>query len=350
MSCPYFPSAASRRSAASSRRVPRMIIPFAALLVSTPLTSSCAVNFTPPQPGETLVNAHYLEPEDGGEVGRSNSEKVVIEVNDLPPINLVLIRAGTFVMGGYYARPNTIKDAIHGALSMAVDQGPKRRVTITKDFYLAQTETRVDVYCAFLNDVEAPEDYLLVRESSRIVREDDRYIPRPECADRAVDNVPWIGAAAFCEWLSERTGHQFRLPTEAEWEYAAFGSERRKYPWGSEFIDYYAETAIEDLLEYRGVQGRPQPWSGPAVGSCPKNVTPEGLFGMASNEAEWTSDWYAREYDERDTIDPKGPPSGSSKVLRGRHLTYRERTPASEATDDGYRFLGFRVLMQVSDD
>jgi sulfatase modifying factor 1 len=152
--------------------------------------------------------------------------------------------------------------------------------------------------------------------------------------DQPVVGVTWFAAAAYCEWLSKRTGARYRLPTEAEWEKACRGGlENAEYGWGDEPID---------VIDYfRGEWNAPRP-----VGQGPPNRY--GLFNMGDNVHEWCSDWYAEEYyatsPERN---PTGPESGMRRVSRGgswRHqikasrAAHRSSLPPSYAyTDYGFR-------------
>ena len=99
--------------------------------------------------------------------------------------------------------------------------------------------------------------------------------------DQPVIYVSWKNAVSFCQWLSEKTGQHYRLPTEAEWEFAASGGGQRKYPWGNE--DPSPKRANYDESNI----GKTTP-----VGSYPLGRTPEGVFDMAGNAWEWCDDWY----------------------------------------------------------
>src|SRR5712691_9717512 len=120
-----------------------------------------------------------------------------------------------------------------------------------------------------------------------------------------VIGVNWDSATAFCNWLSAKTGKKYRLPTEAEWEKAARGTDQRRYPWGNS-ID-------RSKANYTGAQSFD---TGKIVGSY-NAASPYGAFDMAGNVMEWCQDWYSRTYYAvSPRKNPQGPPAGAYRVVR----------------------------------
>jgi formylglycine-generating enzyme required for sulfatase activity len=123
-----------------------------------------------------------------------------------------------------------------------------------------------------------------------------------------VVGVSWYEADAWCKWFGTLTGKSYRLPTEAEWEKAARGTDGRIYPWGNE-IDpdkcNYGKSGLNNTSP---------------IGIFPNGESPYGCLDMAGNVWEWCSDWYdGNYYKKKNSLDknPMGPKEGGSRVLRG---------------------------------
>jgi formylglycine-generating enzyme required for sulfatase activity len=154
--------------------------------------------------------------------------------------------------------------------------------------------------------------------------------------DQPVVAVSWFDATAYCEWLAARLALPVRLPTEAEWEYAARGGLAGKlYPWGDEPPQTRPDYAR------RWLDG-PEP-----VGTSPPNGY--GLFDMCENVHEWCADWYdAGWYAVSPVDDPRGPASGKRRASRGgawRHEVKIARCAARSSIPPQlcYEDYGFRV-------
>jgi formylglycine-generating enzyme required for sulfatase activity len=159
--------------------------------------------------------------------------------------------------------------------------------------------------------------------------------------NRPVICVSWDDAAAYCQWLSQKTGLKFKLPTEAQWEKAARGSDQHKYPWGSREPD-------KDLANFSSNIGSTTP-----VDSYPAGASTYGLLDMAGNVWEWCSDWYEADYYKNSPPkNPAGPNSGSYRVVRGGRCSSLARSlrcayRSSDGPSDRSFLLGFRLRQDI---
>jgi formylglycine-generating enzyme required for sulfatase activity len=203
------------------------------------------------------------------------------------------------------------------------DEKPVHRVRITRPFYMGVVEVTNYQYELFNPKHKAD------RGRFNGLSKDD---------DEAVINVNWYDAQAFCEWLSHQEGVTYRLPTEAEWEYACRAGTKTTYYCGDLLPEEYHKNAWRTK--------NPTPVS-LHVGKTPPN--PWGLYDMHGNVEEWCSDWYGP-YTKKTTKDPVGYDSGAFKVLRGgSHGTgifyLRSANRLGAVPENRNWMFGFRVVL-----
>ena len=227
-------------------------------------------------------------------------------------------------------------DFLMGSDSTVSNQRPLRTVFLDS-FLIDRYEVTNSEFSAFLNSKGAEDGsgtlYVnLEGRVLRIVEAEGVFAPTTSADfDQPVVHVTWTGAQAYCTWAGGR------LPTEAEWEKAARGTDGRIYPWGN-------DPPSPGLLNYNKNIKRPTD-----VGSYPRGVSPYGSFDLAGNVFEWVADYYQADYyGEAPNVNPLGPDSGVFRVIRGGShpalvddwVTTTFRQPAFET--EGLVDLGFR--------
>jgi formylglycine-generating enzyme required for sulfatase activity len=300
------------------------------------------------------------------------SEPVRTVVNSIG-MRLVEIPAGAFLMGsGEDGAELVAAFPEYGRVpGDFADEAPRRRVRISRPFLLGVHEVTVGDFEAFVDATgyrtEAERDgtggWGLDRERGHCRGRDPRFSWRDpgfeQSSRHPVLNVSWNDAVAFCEWLSKKEGRHYRLPTEAEWEYACRAGATTRYAFGDDPAKAVSHARILDPTGRNvrlHVQDVPVPLdvANPCtvpVGSYEANAF--GLFDMHGNVWEWVSDWYAADASTTEpVVDPDGPASGTQRVRRGggwnsyplwARASFRNvNTPASRCVN-----LGFRVAADV---
>jgi formylglycine-generating enzyme required for sulfatase activity len=164
--------------------------------------------------------------------------------------------------------------------------------------------------------------------------------------------VSSLDAIKFCQWLSMRERKKYRLPTEAEWEYAARGKEARKYPWGNsdrrgDLGNFADRNTVFPWSDREIDDGFPE--SSP-VGSFPLGASPFGIEDMAGNVWEWCIDYFET-YKGVPRVNPRGPTSGSKRVHRGgswksRFNSLRTTARGANVPNFSCNDIGFRVVCE----
>jgi len=237
-----------------------------------------------------------------------------VRLKDQLWLGLNRVPAGKFLMGSPETEPER-----------GQDEQP-HWVTLTRPFYMGITPVTADEYRAVMG-------------SEADARREGRHPAE----------VPWPEAVRFCETLSRNTGRTFRLPTEAEWEYACRAGTTTPFNTGLQITTDQAN--FDGKFVYPGGQAGEYRRSTTPVRTFPPNAW--GLYDMHGNVYQWCSDWYGR-YPTSAVTDPPGPSSGADRVIRGGRYGSAPRYIRSAArysynAKNSSVVFGFRVVMEVED-
>ena len=299
----------------------------------------------------------HVEPELGSPVG----------------MKLILIPAGEFQMGATQAQLDQLMraDSNFDKETANLDK-PRHRVRITRPFYIGTCEVTKGQFSKFVDEMsyvtDAEKDgnggigFNGKPKAADAFERDAKFTWRDwgiaQTDDEPIVNVSHNDACAFCDWLRKKDGKQYRLPTEAEWEFACRAGTTSLYYCGDDSEDLAKIANVADgaalakfpTWDFTIFASDGWPCTAP-VGKLRPNSF--GVFDMTGNVWEWCADWYDPKYYANSPVsDPPGPETGTERVLRGGG--WRNGAPwcasshrQSEGPNDRSCFRGFRVAVDV---
>ena len=241
----------------------------------------------------------------------------VMEVNSKDQAEMVLVPSGEFTMGS----DSQSDPYFWGA------EGPEHLVFLD-EYYIYRTEVTTDMYQDCVEAQACP------KPAQSISASHEEYFGNSEYADYPVIYVSWVGAVSYCKWVGGD------LPTEAQWEKAARGTDARLFPWGDDpSADSTANWNFTDTL---------------LVGTFPEGISPYGALDMAGNVLEWVLDRFQSGfYSVSPFENPVGPAGGNRRVIRGGAWHHSDisalRTVARASMNENYtgNDIGFRCAMPL---
>jgi formylglycine-generating enzyme required for sulfatase activity len=254
--------------------------------------------------------------------------------------NLIYVKGGIYQMGSEDGES---------------DESPIHSVKLSS-FYIGKYEITVNEFIEFMNaanvedygsldgrdiididDIDCPVIY--EEESFKFKR--TKFVETETCP---IVGITWHGATAYCEWLSRKTGDRYRLPTEAEWQFAARGGVES---------EYFIFSGSDTLNRVGWYADNSEPKVHPVGEKRPNEL---GIYDMSGNAWEWCLDWYKKDYyQQMEFVNPKGPERGFRRVIQGGSVlnssnrcrsTARYNYPPNNASISN----GFRVVMEIDSD
>ena len=237
---------------------------------------------------------------------------------------LCFIPAGTFTMGSDDDLPN---------------EAPAHQIYVDA-YYIGKTEvTNAEYYPFWLESGGTDSEHTPISYGSEFGTWPEIAKTKP---DHPVVGISWDAAVAYAAWRG------MRLPTEAEWEKAARGTNAKRWPWGNTFTQHIKGTTVHaNVWQQSGARLQP-------VGTYPTGISPYGAHDMAGNVWEWVADWYSETFYYRSPDrNPKGPAIGSRRIVKGGSWLNPETfarcaTRFGQHPAIGTSFIGFRLAKDAA--
>lgn len=269
-------------------------------------------------------------------------------------MNFVRIAPGTFTMGSPATEPGRF------------DNETAHEVRLTRGFEIATTPVTRGQFAAFIADT----NYKTSAEREgwscgawnaktnawdKLVNANWRNPGFEQTDEHPVVDVDFNDAFAYCQWLSKRDARTYRLPTEAEWEYASRAGASTAWFWGDDPADGAGRlNALDESARQTFTLFPPFPWNDGFIHTSPVTqfrANDWGVRDALGNVLQWCSDWFADYPTAATTIDPQGPPTGTQRCLRGGAFVYgpkHTRNAFRGRNDPTFRnfYIGFRVVRE----
>jgi len=235
-------------------------------------------------------------------------------------VEMALVPAGCFMMGASEDEENYAVAELDAQPEWLDDEQPVHEVCFDDPFWIDVYEVTNQQFANFLNNQGNQEEGGVtwldsIDEDVHIVESGGTWEPESGFADHPAIELSWYGAQAYCEWQEKR------LPTEAEWEYAARGPDNLIFPWSNEFDGSLVNFCDSNCTESWADSGQDDGYERTApIGTYKDNVSWVGAYDMSGNVWEWVADWYDEAYySVSPGTNPPGPNSSPEgrRVLRG---------------------------------
>ena len=276
-------------------------------------------------------------------------------------MDLVRIPDGTFMMGDDLTPEQAVRRWPWEDVPSCKALGPRHRVHIAGPFYMGACEVTCGQFARFVRETHYKTEAERVGNAWTILAGKGGYQEGAnwrnpffnQSSRHPVVCVSWNDAKAFCRWLSRKENLTYRLPTEAEWEYAARAGSGGIWYWGDD------ESGAQGCANVAG-HGEDCNWrhkfegvtdgftyTAPVARFAPNAF---GLYDMIGNVWEWCEDWFSLEYYANSPREsPPGPPTGERRMVRGGSWTYgpsgaRSASRGIRAPGDRVAAVGFRIV------